>query len=1125
MGNSTKELVNAFNLNNYGIDKVNTNFTVEGKKIVGLFASGTNTKEYLREIGEEIIKQHYGTKEVASRYYNLNCFPFVLGANPDKEDLGNGIVKVKLADSMDPAVIHNLEIHFANEFKSFVGVKVAARLQEEVKITKKEAYEWIRGTVQTGAIGSPYLYCIAFNNEYLEKRYFPRIFELFKSLYISEFNSRLENCGLKSSDFYDNKDGMLYIKNVSDKVIKSVTGYVKGRVALDFRTPGSVEFKVENCKNVLSELILEATGKFVDGYDYDDFTDEKKIKNGHSFALIPFIEENGQLKSLSFNDAGKINRVFNKEIPNGFINSNFISDIRGKTANLQFADCKEPVYAFSNKQIALLLPIIMQSPIAYNQINGRFEFAVDLENFKRRGSSRSSSTVNSPLNSPTHAGPSGLRTPPNQRRSIDSGIGESPPKPKDSGSSSGGPSSGLTELSSPTQEFPTRSQDGVLKDSPRRESEKFPVLLPVNQLDVPGTSREFLPRSHLSSSVTNPHSSECVGAAQNVQAGTSAWAQPMGAWPLPASSAEPSLWQPSRPSSWKGASESGSAWTSQPIGFLSSQSTSGNQWMPSQQLTEPGPSCSFWQKPSQVSSFMVNESSSSGCKISNELPPSNKLNNKEKELIEALLYTFNLTNYTFGDVYTNFFAKDGKIVSLLHDNVDREKYLQKVKASIIKKYYETKKEARELYDLDEFPFKLNCEEKQGKTVVANISSGALSNLKILFSQKFGKNVDAIDISAVKKVEKREKDEWVDRQLLNKDSLEEACQDCFPDEEAMKIIPIAFEEGEYVLDRSRDTCEVKLLLREQLRRFRDTSVAGKGESGDKPLTEEEEKLSKALLYWFNLNNYAVDPPHTNFIVKNGKIASLIDDSVDVKEYLQEVIDKTKEEYCVNKKEAYDLNEFPFKFLSNCEKNQETTVVANISRGALLNLKELFSQEHEGKVEIKDIDINIVKKAVKSKKDKWVNFQVREHGLSPKAAIETCYPDESALEYISITKGEGGHWIDRNYDASEVKSFREERWPAKGTSKAEKMKSEDNKDSGYSSGFVTDAENVSSKAEATTSSGYESMDCENTGRKSPKRKSPSPEDGGNPRKSPKRDSLPLSRLESLSLSSSSYQIGKC
>ncbi|WCR59216.1 MAG: hypothetical protein PG978_000652 [Wolbachia endosymbiont of Ctenocephalides felis wCfeF] len=87
MSNSVKELVNAFNLNNYAIDKVNTNFTVEDKKkkIVGLFVSDTNVKEYLREVGEKIIKRHYRTREAASEYYNLQYFPFVLGANPSKK--------------------------------------------------------------------------------------------------------------------------------------------------------------------------------------------------------------------------------------------------------------------------------------------------------------------------------------------------------------------------------------------------------------------------------------------------------------------------------------------------------------------------------------------------------------------------------------------------------------------------------------------------------------------------------------------------------------------------------------------------------------------------------------------------------------------------------------------------------------------------------------------------------------------------------------------------------------------------------------------------------------------------------------------------------------------------------
>lgn len=70
-------------------------------------------------------------------------------------------------------------------------------------------------------------------------------------MYITEFNSRLEKCYLKSSDFYEYKDGILYIKNVSDKVVKNVTEYVKKEIAFDFRTPSSIEPKVENCKMFL----------------------------------------------------------------------------------------------------------------------------------------------------------------------------------------------------------------------------------------------------------------------------------------------------------------------------------------------------------------------------------------------------------------------------------------------------------------------------------------------------------------------------------------------------------------------------------------------------------------------------------------------------------------------------------------------------------------------------------------------------------------------------------------------------------------------------------------------------------------------------------------------------------
>ncbi len=575
-----KELVNAFNLNNYACDKISTNFTVEGKKIVGLFAGDTNIGEYLRRMEKEIIGRHYGTREIANEYYNLDCFPFVSGANHDEEYLGNGIVKVKLADSTDPAVIHNLKVHFASEFKRAVRSKVAACLQKEVGISEEEAYEWVNETVGTGAIGKPYLYCIAFSNEYLKREYDLETFEFFKQAYIKEFNSRLENCGLKSSNFYEYKDDVLYIKDVSDKVVRSVAEYVKGRVALYLGTPGTEDSKVENFKDVLGDFIFKLTGKSINAYEYDVFTDKKKIENGNDFVLIPLTKRySGQLESLKHKDVYRINIKY----------KNLMSDIRGKTANPQFANCKEPVYAFSNKQIALLLPKIMESPIAYNQISGRFEFAVDLENFKECGSSRSSSTVASPFNSPTHAEPSGLRTPPEQtgdrfKGDRDSGIGESPLRPEGSvaHSSSGGPGPS-TALSYTELESPTGGHGEELKRPPRRG-------LLYCHVNPDGTSEGFSPQNVSAGFNLRPQSrpSSWKGANESGSAWTS---QPIDSWPLPAPSAEPSLWQPSRPLSRKGANESGSAWTSQPIDSWPLPASSAELRQQSQ-VSSSGPSSS-----------------------------------------------------------------------------------------------------------------------------------------------------------------------------------------------------------------------------------------------------------------------------------------------------------------------------------------------------------------------------------------------------------------------------------------------------------------------------------------------------------------------------------------------------
>ncbi len=172
-----------------------------------------------------------------------------------------------------------------------------------------------------------------------------------------------------------------------------------------------------------------------------------------------------------------------------------MSDIRGKTADPDINSCENPIYAFSNKGIAQLLPKIMESAITYNKENKRFEFAVDPGNFRRRDSirgSQSSSTVTSPtrtnsaessqlqspLDSPTPPEPP--RTPPEQtgrrffesRGDSDSGLGDSPPQPKDSvaHSPSGVPRSLFEQPQA--QRSPMQSRGEGLERPPRQGSER-----------------------------------------------------------------------------------------------------------------------------------------------------------------------------------------------------------------------------------------------------------------------------------------------------------------------------------------------------------------------------------------------------------------------------------------------------------------------------------------------------------------------------------------------------------------------------------------------------------------------------------------------------------------------------
>lgn len=570
------ELVNAFNLNNYFSDNIYTNFAVQGgtkgknDKIVSLFGCDGNIKKYLKEIREEIIRQHYSNEEAAGGFYKLNCFPFVFDVDFNKKGkfINQNVKVVELANLTDSEVIHNLKLHFANEFQDHVEAGVTGELKT-MGMTKDEALKCVRKSVQLERVDelSPYLYCISFDDGYFKEMRHPnplRFLELFRNIYVAKFNLRLERCGLNdSSIFYEQRDNKLYIKDITDiNVIKNIARYVKKRIALDFKTPGKEDSKVENFKNILSELIFEVTGNSVDGYEYDVFTDEEKINDGHSFALIPLVRRiDDQLRTLSREEADKIVEKFYS-----VLSDIVLSDITGKTESTQFTTGKS-IYAFSNKQIALLLPKIMESPIAYNERNGRFEFAVDL---------RSQQFV-FPTPPPTPV--------PNRRLNSDE-------KP--------GPSS---ELSQSQAALPR--QAGLLFN-------------PVN-LGVAG------PSARMSSIVVNPGisgpSSQSLSAAHNVSAAWShdPWSPQSTSgnkWPLPTQSGDSSYPQQSfngpirfssrgprlplyaRPPSVH-SEDSGlgtNLWTQQPNRW-SLQSTSGNQWMQSHKSTPAAQRWSFSSPP------------------------------------------------------------------------------------------------------------------------------------------------------------------------------------------------------------------------------------------------------------------------------------------------------------------------------------------------------------------------------------------------------------------------------------------------------------------------------------------------------------------------------------------------
>ncbi len=519
---TVRALVDAFNVNNYDFNAVKTNFKLqsEGKKnyIVVSFDKSMDTyqcRRYLDSIKRKIIREFYGIEEsndaeildTAKLIFDVNSFPFDISDRDWSWDKQHGF---KFVTPVDEGVIFNLKSHLAASLAKDV---IEGMPTCNIRASDRKGYLW-RGE---------------FDNKGLRKK-----FE-------SEFLSRMENRYGYRNIFKKPlkiEGNSVYIKDVFDdaRLIDNVTRYKAWLVGIDLGVSNDVDHSVMLLKDSIINSFYQSTKTIVAG-----FMCASPLNREEASVLIPIMQNREGAKLLTKEEVRDINHAFNNVV---------LDDVSDKVQAEISVNGSNVVYGidFSNKEIShCVITKIIESSV----INKDHELSIDPELV------RALSPAQSPFNSPTHAEPP--RTPPKQRQEDrDSGYGSnSPPKPKDSvaHSPSGVPRSLFEQPQA--QRSPAQSRDEELEGYSRQGYMEAPVLQ-VNLLDIPGTSEEFPPRSHLSYTavsrvVSGPSSSlQSVGAAQNVPAGTSAWDQQPNRWSLPAPSA--GLWSlpQSRPSSWKG---------------------------------------------------------------------------------------------------------------------------------------------------------------------------------------------------------------------------------------------------------------------------------------------------------------------------------------------------------------------------------------------------------------------------------------------------------------------------------------------------------------------------------------------------------------------------------------------
>lgn len=393
---TVRALISAFNVHNYARNTVKTNFTLQdryGKDcIVVSFDKGMKSpqcSEYLYNIKRKIVSEFYDIKEgdanevvlnTANLIFNIESFPFNMSEGKWSQDEQG---RIEFLAPIDQGVIFNLKSHLASSLKKDVLEGMSA-CRIVTKASDKEDYLW-HGEFDNKAL------CKKFEREFLssmrEKYGYKNIFK--KPLKV-EGNS-------------------VYIKDVFDdaRFIDSVTRCVAWLKGMGLQADSKVRNDVKAFKDLIIEFIDQSTGIIVDG-----FVCASPLGKEVASILVPIMRNGKGGKLLTKDEAHAVNSVFGNAV---------LNDVDGKVQGGLSINRSSGIYGidFSNKEIShCVITKIIESSV----INKDHELSIDPE--------RALSPVQSPFNSPTHAGPSGLRTPPNQRKKdTDSGYdSNSPPK-------------------------------------------------------------------------------------------------------------------------------------------------------------------------------------------------------------------------------------------------------------------------------------------------------------------------------------------------------------------------------------------------------------------------------------------------------------------------------------------------------------------------------------------------------------------------------------------------------------------------------------------------------------------------------------------------------------------------